>query len=175
MNNLKLSNIFILFMFTPQVKGKIFENSIHNFLSKTRSEILMNETQVRAIDNTITAIDHLLVSNNVYYCFQDKMLKTTISISDFNHFIKCVEKVSAKLNNSCKIYAIYLSQTDFSSVSNKQLEDENKKYNEGTSNIEYIKVINHTTTSIINNLQQFLYSNYVFSYDSDGDCIMIRI
>jgi hypothetical protein len=68
-------------MYSPQKNGIIFENNIHNFLSKTRNDILMNETQIRAVDSTITAIDHLLVSNNVYYCFQDKMLKTTISIS----------------------------------------------------------------------------------------------
>ena len=159
-------------MFSPQLKGKIFENNIHNFLSKTRHELLMNETQIRAIDSTITAIDHLLVSNNVYYCFQDKILKTTISISDFNHFIKCVEKVSTKINHSCKIYAIYLSQTDFSSISNKQFNEENAKYKYGLSTIEYIKIINNKD-SIIEYLQQFLYSNNIFSYDTEGDCLMI--
>jgi hypothetical protein len=162
-------------MFSPQVKGKIFENDIHKFLSNTRSDILLNETQIRAIDSTITAIDHLLYSDNVYYCIQDKRLKTPISISDFNHFIKCVEKVSTTINHSSKIYAIYLSFTEFSSVANKQLEEENKKYNEGNSNIEYIKVVNQTTDSIIKHLQYFLYSNYVFSYDADGDCIMIKV
>jgi hypothetical protein len=160
-------------MFSPQLKGKIFENNIHNFLSKTRHEVLMNETQIRAIDNTITAIDHLLVSNNVYYCFQDKRLKTNISISDFNHFIKCVEKVSEKNNHSYKVYAIYLSFTEFSSVANKQLYEENEKHNKGNSNIEYIKVVNNSTNDIIKYLQQFLYENSVYSYSADGDCIML--
>ena len=159
-------------MYSPQKNGIIFENNIHNFLSKTQHNILMNETQIRAIDNTITAIDHLLVSNDVYYCFQDKILKTTISISDFNHFIKCVEKVSTKLNHNYKIYAIYLSQTEFSSVANKQFNDENTKYIDGISTIEYIKIINNKD-AIIKNLQDFLYNNNVFSYDNDGDCLMI--
>jgi hypothetical protein len=159
-------------MFSPQRNGIIFENNVHNFLSKTRNDILMNETQIRAIDSTITAIDHLLVSNDVYYCFQDKMLKTTISISDFNHFIKCVEKVSAKLNHNYKIYAIYLSQTEFSSVSNKQFNEENAKYKNGSSTIEYIKIINNKN-AIIEYLQQFLYSKNIFSYDTEGDCLMI--
>ncbi len=156
-------------MFSPQKNGLIFENDIHNFLSNTRHEILMNETQIRKIDNTITAIDHLLISNNIYYCFQDKRLKTNISNSNFNHFIKCVEKVSAKINNSCKIYAIYLSFTDFSSIANIQFEEENAK----NSNIEYIKIIGNNKDVIIKQLQQFLYSNYIFSYDDTGDCIMI--
>jgi hypothetical protein len=159
-------------MYSPQKNGIIFENNIHNFLTKTQHNILMNETQIRAIDNTITAIDHLLVFNDVYYCFQDKILKTTISISDFNHFIKCVEKVSAKLNHNYKIYAIYLSQTEFSSVANKQFNDENTKYIDGISTIEYIKIINNKD-AIIKNLQDFLYNNNVFSYDTDGDCLMI--
>jgi hypothetical protein len=160
-------------MFSPQIKGMIFENDIHKFLSNTRHEILMNEKQIRSIDSTICAIDHLLVSNNIYYCFQDKRLKTNISISDFNHFIKCVEKVSEKINHSCKIYAIYLSFTDFSSVANKQLEEENNKYINGKSNIEYIKIINQDKESIIKNLQYFLYINNIYSYDNDGDCIML--
>ncbi len=159
-------------MFSPQKNGMIFENDIHNFLSKTRHDILMNETQIRKIDNTITAIDHLLVSNNIYFCFQDKRLKTNISNSNFNHFIKCVEKVSAKINHSCKIYAIYLSFTDFSSIANKQLEEENAKYING-SNIEYIKIIGLSKDIIINKLEQLLYSNNIFSYDTDGDCVMI--
>ena len=160
-------------MFSPQIKGIIFENDIHNFLSKTRHDVLMNEKQIRSIDNTITAIDHLLISNNIYYCFQDKRLKTNISISDFNHFIKCVEKVSDKINHSSKIYAIYLSFTDFSSVANKQLEEENNKYKEGKSTIEYIKIIYHNKDSIIKYLQEFLYANNVFSYDDNGDCEML--
>lgn len=160
-------------MFTPQKNGMIFENDIHYFLSKTRHEILMNETQIRKIDNTITAIDHVLVSNNIYYCFQDKRLKTNVSISNFNHFVKCVEKVSGKINNSCKIYAIYLSFTDFSSIANKQFDEENAKYKEGSSSIEYIKIIYHSTDSIIKHLQHFLYSNNIYSYDMDGDCDML--
>ena len=160
-------------MFSPQLKGIIFENNIHKFLSNTRHQVLMNEKQIRAIDKTITAIDHLLISDNVYYCFQDKRLKTNISISDFNHFIKCVEKVSTTINHSCKIYAIYLSITDFSSIANKQFDEENNKYKEGKSTIEYIKVINYSTDGIIKYLQEFLYANSVFSYDTNGDCVMI--
>lgn len=163
-----------MFMFSPQANGMIFEKEIHKFLSNTRAEVLMSEKEIRAIDKTITAIDHLLYDNNVYYCFQDKKLRTPIAISDFNHFVKCVEKVSVSINHSFKIYAIYLTFTDFSGVANKQLEDENRKYYEGFSNIEYIKIFSHTTEHIIRNLQYFLYSNYVFSYDEDGDCIMIK-
>ncbi len=159
-------------MFSPQLSGKIFERDIHDFLSKTQHDILLNETQIRKIDNTITAIDHMLIYNNVYYCIQDKKLKTTISNSDFNHFTKCVEKVSAKINNSCKINAIYLSFTDFSSIANKQLEEENAKYIEGKSNIEYIKINNISKDEIIKKLHYFLHINNVYLYDND-DCVMI--
>ncbi len=159
-------------MFSPQISGKIFEKDIHDFLTKTRHDKLLNEAQIRKIDSTITAIDHMLINNNVYYCIQDKKLKTNISNSDFNHFIKCVEKVSAKINHTFKIYAIYLSFTDFSSIANKQLEEENAKYKEGKSNIEYIKINNNTKEEIIKELHYFLHNNNVYLYDND-DCIML--
>jgi hypothetical protein len=158
-------------MFSPQKNGIIFENEIHNFLSKTRYDLLLNETQIRKIDNTITAIDHLLVSNNIYFCFQDKRIKTNISNSNFNHFVKCVEKVSAKINHSCKIYAVYISFTDFSSIANKQFEEENVKYL-GGNNIEYIKIIANNKDVIINYLHHFLHNNQVFLYDKT-DCVML--
>ena len=160
-------------MLSAQMNGIVFERDIHKFLSKTRHDILLTETQVRKVDNTITAIDHLLVANNVHYCFQDKRLSSKISNSDFNHFVKCVEKVSAKTDD--KIVAVYLSFTDFSSIANKQLEEENAKYLNGTSKIEYVKINDVDFKSIKNNLQYFLHSNNIFLYDEEGDCIMLYL
>ncbi len=165
-------------MVSPQMNGMIFEKEVHEFLSKTKHDILLNETQIRKIDNTITAIDHLLIANNVCYCFQDKRLKTNISNSDFNHFVKCVEKVATKISkeyNNFKVYAVYLSFTDFSSIANnnlRSLEEENaetvKDYD-----IEYIKINDQIKDNIIKKLHYFLHSNNVFLYDTTGDCIML--
>ena len=160
-------------MYSPQMNGIIFEKNIHNFLSKTRNQMLLNETEVRKIDNTITAIDHLLVVNDIYYCFQDKRLKTPISNADFNHFIKCVEKVSAKIEN--KVVAVYLSFTDFSSIANKQLEEENVKYYEGKTKIEFVKINKMDFKLIRNDLQYYFHCNNIFLYDDDGDCMMLYL
>lgn len=160
-------------MYSPQMNGIIFEKDIHKFLSKSRYQMLLTETEVRRIDNTITAIDHLLVVNDVYYCFQDKRMKSTISNSDFNHFIKCVEKVSAKTENP--VVAVYLSFTDFSSVANKQLEEENTKYDEGKTKIKFVKINNYDYKLIKKDLQYFLHCNNIFLYDDDGDCMMLYL
>lgn len=159
-------------MLSAQQKGRDFENEVHEFLKRTNPDILMNEKEIRQIDCTVTAIDHLLVSNDVYYCFQDKWLNSTISNSDFNHFIKCVEKVSSRLNNN-KIYAIYLSNNDFSSIALKQFNEENEKYNKGLSNIEFIKINHFYKNTLFSKLHEFLHSKELYVYDNQGDCMMI--
>jgi hypothetical protein len=131
----------------------------------------MNEKQIRNIDNTITAIDHLLISNDICYCFQDKWLKNSISNSDFNHFIKCVEAVSKKIHN--KIYAVYLSNKDLSSIANKVFIEENNKFFRGETNIHYIKINSNDKNEVIKNLHTFLHNNGVYVYDNDGDCNML--
>ncbi len=159
-------------MTTPQIHGIQFENQIHYLLQKTKPDVLLKEKEIRKYDDTITAIDHLLIANNMCFCFQDKWLKTTISNSNFNHFSKCVEKVSTILKNCMKIYAIYISNNDFSSIAEKQLKEENDKYKLGTSNIEYIKINSSDKNKIFNNIYELLHFNNIFMYDADDDCIM---
>ncbi len=157
-------------MITAQAHGILFENEIHAFLKQTKYDVLLNEKAIRQHDNTITAIDHLLIANNMCFCFQDKWLNTTISNSNFNHFCKCVEKIATKIN-TMKIYGIYISNNDFSSIANKQLEDENNKT--AYTNIEYVK-INHTNKMMLfDKLHKFLHAYHVFIYDKDNDCIML--
>jgi hypothetical protein len=160
-------------MITPQQYGRNFETEVHEFLQKTKSDMLLSEKDIRNIDNTITAIDHLLVSNNIYYCFQDKWLKNNISNSDFNHFAKCVEKVSQLNNHNYKIYAVYLSNNDFSTIANKQFIEENNKYNNSISTIEYVKINSYDKKILFNKLYKFLHLNGVYMYDLDDDCIML--
>jgi hypothetical protein len=161
-----------MIMLNAQSNGRLFETEIHSFLNRTKHDVLMNEKQIRQIDNTITAIDHLLIMNDICYCFQDKWLKNTISNSDFNHFIKCVESVSTKINYN-KIYAIYLSNNDLSSIANKIFIEENNKYFRGESNIEYIKINSYDKKIVIKKLHEFLHSNGIYVYDNNGDCVML--
>jgi hypothetical protein len=155
---------------SPQKYGKIFESEIHEFLNKTNCTLL-NETQIRKYDNTITAIDHMLFANDICFCFQDKWLKTSISNSDFNHFAKCVEKVSTNIIHI--IYAIYISNNNFSSIAEKIFNEENDKFIVGTSKIKYIKINSTEKKTIFKELHYLLHSNNVFIYDYDDDCIML--
>ena len=158
-------------MLSPQIHGKIFESDIHSFLTKTRQHLL-NEAEIRKYDSTITAIDHMLFANNICFCFQDKWLKTSISNSNFNHFCKCVEKVANKISNT--IYAIYISNTNFSSIAQILFNEENDKFKSGTSKIKYIKINNNNNKEIIfKELQELLYSNNIYIYDTDNDCLML--
>jgi len=159
-------------MLSAQSNGRLFETEIHAFLNKTKYDVLMNEKQIRNIDSTITAIDHLLISNDIYYCFQDKWLKTSISNSDFNHFIKCIESVAKKINNNL-IYAIYLSNNDLSSIANKVFIEENNKFLRGETNIQYIKINDNNKNTVIKKLHEFLQINGIYIYDEDGDCEML--
>jgi len=164
-----------MFMFLnyAQNAGKVFEKNIHEMLSKTRHSLLMNETEIRRQDSTITAIDHLLIINNNIYCFQDKLISTAVSNSTFNHFIKCVDNLASKFDKSYNIYAVYISSSEFSSISLKQLNSENEKYTNNQSNIQYIKIINTDKYELINTVRMFLYSHGIFIYDNDGDCDMV--
>lgn len=158
-------------MVSAQVYGKLFENEIHEILHKTKHDVLLNEKEIRQKDATITAIDHLLIANNICLCFQDKWISTTVSNSNFNHFAKSVEKIAANIN--MKVYAVYVSNTDLSSIANKLFEEENNKFKSGQSNIEYIKINNTIKPKLFNQLYNFLYSHYIFMYDKDDDCIML--
>ncbi len=155
---------------TPQYKGRLFEKSVHKTLEQVRNAKLYNETEIRAIDKLITAIDHLLIYENNVFCFQDKLQKSNISNSIFNHFIKCVEMVANYYNNSqsgynYNIYGIYVTNAKFSSIALMQLESENKKNN--NINIRYFKF--DSIEDIIN----FLHINGIFMYDTDGDAIIL--
>ena len=162
-----------MFMVSPQAHGIKFENEIHQLLNKTKPDVLLTEKQIRQKYPTITAIDHLLIANNICFCFQDKWLKTNISNSSFNHFAKCVETVASKINNNLRlVYGVYISNNDFSSIANKQFDEENNKYKLGLSNIVYIKINSVNKDNIYNNIHELLHSNNIFMYDKDGDCIM---
>lgn len=164
-----------MFMISAQVHGIKFENEIHQLLNKTKPDVLLTEKQIRQKYPTITAIDHLLIANNICFCFHIRNANikwlTTISNSSFNHFSKCVETVASKIINM-KVYGIYISNNDFSSIAEKQLQEENNKFKLGHSNIEYIKINNSSKDNIFNSIHNLLHSNNIFMYDTDNDCIM---
>ncbi len=152
---------------SAQAYGKQFESEVHAVLTKTKPDLLLNETQIRKQYPTITAIDHLLLIDDICFCFQDKWLSSNISISDFNHFSKCVE-TTAKIIDT-KLFAVYVSNVEFSNIADKQLNEENNKNN----NIEYVKINGPDKKTVLKNLQYFLHAKHVFSYDEDGDTIML--
>ncbi len=157
-------------MISAQEYGIKFENEVHQLLNKTKSDVLLSEKQIRQQYPTITAIDHLLIANNICFCFQDKWLKTTISNSNFNHFAKCVETVASKIN--MKVYGVYISNNNFSSIAERQFNEENNKYKLSQTNIEYIKINSSSKDKIFDNIHKLLHSNNIFMYDKDDDCIM---
>lgn len=153
---------------SAQAYGRQFESEIHAFLTKTKPDFLLNETEIRKHYPAITAIDHLLISNDICYCFQDKWLSSNISNSNFNHFSKCVEEVAKLINKY--IYAVYISNVDFSSIADIQFNNENSKPNR---QIEYVKINDSNKKNIFKKLQYFLHSNNVFVYDDEGDTVML--
>ncbi len=153
---------------TPQAHGKQFESEIHAILTKTKPDFLLNETEIRKQYPAIKAIDHLLIIDDTCYCFQDKWLSSNISNSNFNHFSKCVEEISKLIDKY--IYAVYISNVDFSSIADIQFNNENRKSNK---KIEYVKINDCNKKNIFEKLQYFLHSNNVFSYDEDDDIIML--
>ena len=156
---------------TPQTNGRIFESKVQNVLEQTRIKVL-NELEVKRLyGNNITAVDHMMIYNNTCYCFQDKWVNNSISISDFNHFTKCVEYIAS--SNNMYGVGIYISNKALSLPSKTQLETENHKFQSGQSRTIFHSISDLNEYKLLDKIHMFLHHTYqIVMYDKDGDCIM---
>ena len=161
---------------TPQDKGRQFENTLHHKLLQTRSKVMREAEIKRYFGKNVSGIDHLVYNDEYLICIQDKWQKSAISISQFNHYSKCVEEISKFpeiLNNpNIKILAIYVSNQHLSGNTLEQFNIENDRYKNKTSRIKYYNCSDDNEDIIFRKIEKFLHNKKIFLYDYEDDCIM---
>ena len=151
---------------TNQQLGMKFEDKIHNFLSRTKRNVLREIDVKRRFGQSISGIDHFIEFDNICLCLQDKLLSKTITNSQVGHFITCVNNISAMTMKKC--IGIFISNVDFSLVSKQQINLENSK------NSNYFSIIfNSDFNQLKRDIMMYLYNNNIFMYDDSGDSMMI--
>jgi hypothetical protein len=146
--------------------GFDFEEFIQNLLEQTIYDVLCEKEVRSQLGKDITAIDHLLNKQEYTIAFQDKWRETKNTISDINHFILCVNKVAEITKKPC--YGIYLSQFPNTGPAQMAFDYENKKKNK-----LFMNIYSENQDYIYKELMQFLYSNGIYFYDTDGALQMI--
>jgi hypothetical protein len=146
--------------------GIIFENNVHKELKKLKYPIYTEREIINMCGNHVTAIDHMIILDNFNICIQDKYCKDSINISQTNHFMQTVNTVSQIVNKPC--IGIYLSKSKLTKPSNNAFNNNNE-----INMNKFIEINGSTEKELINNLMEYLYSNQIFMYEPDGDCIML--
>jgi len=148
--------------------GFIFESKIQNILESTKYQVF-SEHKVRSIfGSSITAIDHLLITDNILFAFQDKWIKSKPSVDQIHHFIHCVSNVYEKTNK--QIIGIYLSKNILSKPSQQSFDYIN---NNSTKQIYFFSIHNNNEEDcslLLYKLMEMLYS-YNINYYDDDNCI----
>lgn len=148
----------------PQDKGREFENNVHSLLKQTNKKILREAAVKSTYGKNISAIDHLIISDEFFITIQDKLEKTRPCISKIHHFIKSTEVVSDIAKKEC--IGIYLSKEELSKPSKDAFVYENNRKR------KFISITGPTENEMIENLYKYLHKLKIFRYDMDGSCIM---
>lgn len=146
--------------------GMIFENAVHQQLLKTGYRVYREIEIRKQFGQYITAIDHMIIFNNVSVCIQDKFQNSKISIDKTSHFIQNVNSLSYKLNKKC--IGIYLTKSNFSKPSKDAFHNENL-----INKNEFLILYGKNQEILIKKLSEYFYKNNAFMYDIDGDTIML--
>ena len=155
-------------MMTPQKYGFIIEDKITEFLKNTRHHIY-TEKEIRQNYSYITAIDQMIILDDVCICFQDKWVSRPISNSMFGHFTKSCEYIKNSLNRP--VIGIYLSNQPFSKEAANMLLLENNNNN----NIIYYCLYDIQLNTLLNKLHNILHDNNIYIYDDDNEIVMATL
>jgi hypothetical protein len=151
---------------TPQEEGIAFENKVQNSLEQSQKTIFREKHVKQYFGNDITAIDHLIISDNLCIAIQDKWQNKKPSVDQINHFILCVKNVKQKINK--KIIGLYLSNLELSQPSQNAF-DRNS-----TNNCNFVSIYSENQNILLHKLMKFLYLNGIFYYEDDGSTIMFE-
>ncbi len=155
-------------MITPQKYGFIIEEKITEFLRKTNYYIY-TEKEIRRNYSYITAIDQMIILDDMCICFQDKWLNKTISNSMFSHFINNCNYIQNILNR--KVIGIYLSNYPLSKEANKMLSVENNK---NLQSVLYYSIHDFEFNRLLDKLHNILHDNNIFIYEEpNSDYILM--
>lgn len=151
---------------TPQEEGIAFENNVQESLKQTNLNVLREKDVKRIFGNDITAIDHLIIYDNLYIAIQDKWQNKKPSVDQINHFILCVKNIKQKTNK--KIIGIYLSNFELSGPSQNA-------FNRNSSiDCNFMSIYSQRQNVLLHKLMEFLYSNNIYYYDIDNCVVMFE-
>ena len=154
-------------MLTKQQLGYLFEDCVHELISHSNFQVLREKEIVEKYSNLSYGIDHLIYLQDFIICIQDKWRDIKSSLSDINHFIKCVENIHVKENNK-KCIGIYLSKIVITKGGVDAFEFENRK-----NCYYFLSLYDDNIKMLLNKLTKFLYDmTNVYLYELDGSAIM---
>jgi hypothetical protein len=155
-------------------KGLKFESKIQNVLETTKYKVLTEHQVTSTFGISITAIDHLLYTDNIYFAFQDKWTKSKPSVDQIHHFIHCVNNVYEKTNK--QIIGIYLSKNILSKPSQQSFDCINNNNNNINKKIRFFSIHNNNNDDdcslLLHKLMELLYSYDINYYDNDDSIKM---
>jgi len=150
-----------------QKDGYDFENRINSILLLTKKQVLREKDIKQYYGIDITAVDHLIFTDNYIYCFQDKWRNSKPPSPDIIHFIKNVNDISKIENKKC--IGVYISKMDLSKPSQTAIDRENSN-----NNNYFVSICDNLQNNIFYKLEKFLYNNKLWLYDTNDDCIMLN-
>ena len=152
---------------SKQELGYLFENLVHDLISKTKYPVLREKEIINIFGILSFGIDHLIILPEYNICIQDKWRDSKIQLSNINHFIKSCDKISEAENKKC--IGIYLTKLGISKGGLEALEYENIKQKNF-----YLSLFDSDMNLLLEKLSNLLYSNQIYFYNSDGSIIMLN-
>jgi len=147
--------------------GYLFEEKIHNLISKTKYNVLTNKDITKKYNNILcSGIDYLINTTDYIICIQDKWRDTKSQLIGINHFLKSIEYIVEVEKKRC--IGIYLTKTPITKSVADVFNNSNTKHS-----ITCFPIYDENQELLINKFSELLYSNQIYFYDSDDSLVML--
>ena len=151
-----------------QQEGYDLEKRIHDVLLKTNLIIYNENDIIKKYGKICYGIDHLVYYNDIIIGIQDKWRDSKPNLSDINHFIKSIERISKFENIKC--IGIYMSKCPLTQGATNSFDYENINSSNKFFTLHHIH-----KEILIRKLIELFYENNIYLYESDGSSIMIEV
>jgi hypothetical protein len=143
-------------------ESNLIKNKINNFLKST-GLVYYDEKYIRSVNEKLTEIDFILNMNDCNVCISSKFINPAPSSSTITKFILNLNLIKELTNR--ETYGILLLKSEISYDSEVQLKN---------CPNEIMYLINNDKENLYKMFIQYMYSNNIFSHDSEGDTIMLE-
>lgn len=142
--------------------GRNFETYINQLLKNHTKCKVYTETEIRSKHKHITAVDHLIETDDLLIAIQDKYVRSRKpSIVDINSFIVCCSHLSKIFKKKC--IGVYVSLLELTNIAGIGFRKASTKMN------IYMSLSDKSPLELLKKLVSFLYENDIYLYEDDRD------